>query len=188
MRAPASSDGHIVNGFFKNPVISFLSSLKFSAFLLGVVAVASAKATLIETNVDREGAYDLVYAAPWFEFLLGLLIVSLVLLFFRRWPYKPQQLGFMLVHISIVVILLSAGITRYFGFEGTMSIREGATLNYMYSAKSHVKATLGDQTATYPLRLWKANDNNIWQKVTLQGQEYQLGVTEYWPSYTEVYE
>ena len=177
-----------VKGFFKNPVIAFLSSLKLSAFLLIVVAVASAKATFIESAVGRDGAYSLVYDAPWFEAVLGLVMISLTLLFFKRWPYKPVQYGFMLVHISIVVILVGAAMTRYLGFEGNMSIREGATVNYIYSSKDHVQATLGNQTASYPVRLWKPDANNIWQKVTLQGQEYELGVTEYWPHFTEVYQ
>ena len=114
-----------VKGFFKNPVIAFLSSLKLSAGLLALVAIASAKATFIESDYGRDAAYDLVYAARWFEVLLVLVTISLTLLFFKRWPYKPRNYGFMLVHISIVVILISAGITRYMGYEGVMPIREG---------------------------------------------------------------
>ena len=178
----------IVKGFFKNPVIAFLSSLKLSAFLLVIVAVASARATFIESSVGRDGAYDLVYAATWFEVVLGLIVVSLTLLFIKRWPYKPQQWGFMLLHLSIIVILIGAAMTRYTGYEGIMPIREGATANYVYSDRSHLQATLGNQTATFPVRLWKPDDNNIWQKIALQGVDYELGVTEYWPHFTEVYQ
>ena len=179
---------HIVKGFFKNPVIAFLSSLKFSAFLMVTIAVASAKGTFIETAVGRDGAYDLIYAARWFEGVLLLLTVSLFLLFIRRWPYRPQQWGFMCLHISIIVILFGAGMTRYMGYEGVMPIREGATVDYVYSDKSHAQATLGDQKATFPVRLWRPDANNIWRDVTLQGQQYELGVTEYWPHFTEVYQ
>ncbi len=178
----------IVKGFFKNPVIAFLSSLKLSAFLLVIVAVASARATFIESSVGRDGAYDLVYAATWFEVVLGLIVVSLTLLFIKRWPYKPQQWGFMLLHLSIIVILIGAAMTRYTGYEGIMPIREGATANFVYSDRSHLQATLGNQTATFPVRLWKPDDNNIWQNIALQGVDYELGVTEYWPHFTEVYQ
>ncbi len=178
----------IVKGFFKNPVIAFLSSLKLSAFLLVIVAVASARATFIESDVGRDGAYDLVYAATWFEVVLGLIMVSLSLLFIKRWPYKPQQWGFMLVHLSIIVILIGAAMTRYMGYEGIMPIREGATANFVYSDRAHLQATLGNQTATFPVRLWKPDANDIWQKIVLQGVDYELGVTEYWPHFTEVYQ
>ncbi len=177
-----------MNRFFKNPVIAFLASLKFSAFLLAVVAVASAKGTFIETAVGRDGAYDLIYAARWFEAVLILVTVSLLLLFIKRWPYQPRQWGFALVHLSIVVILIGAGMTRYFGFEGNMFIREGATVDYIYSAQKHAQASLGDQTASLPVRLWRPGPNHKWGKATLQGQHYELGVTEYWPHYTEEYQ
>ncbi|MCB1184369.1 cytochrome c biogenesis protein CcsA [bacterium] len=177
-----------MNGFFKNPVVAFLSSLKLSAFLMAVVAISSARATFIESRVGRDGAYDLVYAATWFEIVLGLLTISLMLLFFRRWPYKPKQLGFAFVHVAIVVILIGSAMTRYMGYEGLMRIREGETVDYIYSDKDHIQATLGNQTASFPVRLWKPDANDIWQKIVLQGQEYELGVTEYWPHFTEVYQ
>ena len=176
-----------VKGFFKNPVIAFLSSLKLSAFLMAVVAFASAKGTFIESAVGRDGAYDLVYDAFWFEAVLALLCISLGLLFFRRWPYRPRQYGFMLVHVSIVLILVSAAITRYFGYEGIMSIREGASSDFIYSNHKHVTATSDGQSADMKVRLWQAGTNNHKQKITLGGQEYTLAVTEYFPHFTEAW-
>ncbi|MEN8006040.1 MAG: cytochrome c biogenesis protein CcsA [Candidatus Krumholzibacteriota bacterium] len=177
-----------MKGFFKNPVINFLSSLKLSAGLLGIVAIASAKATFIESDYGRDAAYDLIYAARWFEVLLALVTISLTLLFFKRWPYKPRGYGFMLVHIAIVVILISSGITRYMGYEGVMPIREGQSSNYFYSDKSHIQAILGEETDSYPVRLWKPGQNKVWNSVTLGGAKYELGVTEYWPRYEESYQ
>ncbi len=174
-----------VKGFFKNPVIAFLSSLKLSAFLMAVAAFASAKGTFIESAVGRDGAYALVYDAWWFEAVLALLSLSLVLLFIKRWPYKPRQFGFMLVHISIVVILVSAGITRWFGYEGIMSIREGGTSDFIFSNHKQVSLSADGQTAGYRVRLWKAGENNVKGSVTLGGQKYKLAVTEFWPHYAE---
>jgi cytochrome c-type biogenesis protein CcsB len=177
-----------VKGFFKNPVVKFLSSLKLSAGLLAIVAIASAKATFVESDYGRDAAYDLIYAARWFEVLLGLVILSLTLLFFKRWPYKPKNYGFMLVHLSIVVILISAGITRYMGYEGVMPIREGQSSDYYYSDKSHLQAVLGEEMDSFPVRLWKYGENNVWGNVELGGVKYKLGVTEYWPRYEESYQ
>ena len=178
----------LVKGFFKNPVIAFFSSLKLSAGLMVVVGIASAKATFIESDYGRVAAYDLIYAARWFEVLLFLVTVSLTLQFFKRWPYKPRGYGFMLVHIAIVVILVSSGITRYMGFEGVMPIREGQSSDYYYSDRPHLQATLGEETDSYPVRLWKPGKNNIWKNVTLGGAKYKLGVTEFWPHFVETYQ
>lgn len=182
-----------VKGFFKNPVIAFMTSLKTSAVLMAVVALASANGTFIESGIcrwvpeasGRDAAYALVYNAWWFNAVLALLSISLVLLFLRRWPYKPRQSGFMLVHLSIVVILVSAGITRWFGYEGIMSIREGGSSDFIFSNHKQVSLSADGQTAGAKVRLWKAGANNIKSKVTLGGQKYQLAVTEFWPHYTE---
>lgn len=174
-----------VKGFYKNPVIAFLSSLKLSAFLMAVVAFASARGTFIESAVGRDGAYDVIYDAWWFEAVLTLLCISLVLMFFKRWPYRPRQYGFMLVHISIVVILVSAGITRWFGYEGIMSIREGSSSDFLYSNHKHVTVTSDGQSADIKLRLWKPGPNDHHRNVELGGQQYSLAVTEYWPRFTE---
>ncbi len=178
----------LVKSFFKNPVIVFLSSTKLSAGLMVLVAVFSARATFVEKYNGRDAAYDSIYAAPWFEVLLGFVTLSLILLFFKRWPYKPKNYGFMLVHIAIVVILISSGITRYMGFEGVMPIREGQSSNFYYSDKSHVQASLGGETDSYPVRLWKTGENNKWKNVTLGGAKYKLGVTEYWAHFEEAYQ
>ncbi|MCK9997206.1 MAG: cytochrome c biogenesis protein ResB, partial [Candidatus Krumholzibacteria bacterium] len=96
--------------------------------------------------------------------------------------------GFMLVHIAIVVSQISSGITRYMGFEGVMPIREGQSSDFYYSDKSHVQASLGGETDSYPVRLWKTGENNKWKNVTLGGAKYKLGVTEYWSHFREAYQ
>ena len=82
-----------VKGFWKNPVIAFLSSLKLSAGLLILVAFASAKATFIETDYGRVAAYDLIYAARWFEVLLMLVTLSLILRSSSGGPTSPRTTG-----------------------------------------------------------------------------------------------
>ncbi len=75
-----------------------------------LVAVASAKATFIESfQGGRDAAYGYVYGAIWFEVALGLLALSLALLFLKRMPYTRRQSGIAVLHLSMVVILVSAG-------------------------------------------------------------------------------
>lgn len=155
---------------------------------MALVAIAAAKATFIESQYGRDAAYDRVYAARWFEAMLILLTISLILLFFKRWPYRPAQFGFMFVHIAMVVILVGAGITRYFGYEGIMAIREGESSDVVQSDRDHVQAAIGQDTGSFPVRLWRPGPNDVWRKVTIGAEEYSLGVTEFWPHYTEVYQ
>ncbi len=177
-----------VKAFWKNPIVAFFSSLKLSASIMAIIAFAAARATFIESSYGREASYDLVYGAHWFEGLLVLLTFSLILLFLKRWPYKPQQYGFAMIHIAMVVILLGAGATRYLGYEGTMHIREGQSVDYIYSNRTYLQATIGEQTGSFPVRLWKSGENKIWGKVTLDGKTYKLGAVEYWPHFGEAYQ
>ncbi|HPF69027.1 MAG TPA: cytochrome c biogenesis protein CcsA [Candidatus Krumholzibacteria bacterium] len=174
-----------VQGFFKNPVVAFLTSLKLSAVLMSLFAIAIGYATFFESSWGRDGAYAVIYGARWFEILLALLTINMTLLFFKRWPYEPRQTGFVLVHIAIVVILVSAGITRYFGYEGIMPIREGQTTDFIYSDKSHVQAQIGDELASFPVRPYRMGMKPIFKKVQLGGRSYDLGMTEYWPFFEE---
>ncbi len=129
-----------------------------------------------------------MYGTHWFEGLLILLTISLLLMFFKRWPYKPSQYGFAMIHVAMVVILLGAGITRYFGYEGTMHIREGKSVDYIYSNRTYLQATTGDETASFPVRLWKPGTNKIWGKIKLGGKTFKLGAVQYWPHYGQAYQ
>ena len=178
-----------VKALFKNPVLQFLSSVKLGAVLMSIIAVASIFGTFIESFYGgRDAAYQIIYAAAWFEATLALFVISLTLSFFKRMPYRRQQSGFVVIHMAMIMILISAGITRYFGYEGIMPIREGATVDYILSAKVHAKVSTGKQEASYPVRLFKTGKVDHWQDVALEGQEYELGVTEFWANFTEVYD
>lgn len=91
--------------------------------LLLLFAVVIAFATFVENDYGTAVAKALVYNAWWFELLLMLLGVNLLgsvfvnrLLRRRKWPVA-------LFHLAFLLILLGAGLTRYFGFEGTLHIR-----------------------------------------------------------------
>ena len=178
-----------VKKFFKNPVVAFLSSVKLGAVLMLVVGIASAKATFIESfQGGRDAAYSMVYAATWFEVILGLIMLNLLLTFFKRMPYRPRQTGFALIHISIVVILFSAGVTRFFGQEGIIPIREGQSVDFYYTDKPHVQVSLAGDTGSYPVRLYKAGSLNISKNVEVAGKLFELEVSEFWPNFTEIYQ
>ncbi len=135
-----------MKSFLSHPIVRVLSSLQLAVVLLIVFATASAVATFIEVDHGRVGAQALVYNARWFEAVIALLVVNLILALLKRFPYRPRKTGFVIAHISFIVILISAGVTRYFGYEGIMPIREGERVNYAYSARDYVQASLVAQT------------------------------------------
>jgi cytochrome c biogenesis protein ResB len=110
-------------------VTKFLFSSGFMGILFAVFAVAMAMATFVENDYGSASAYSTVYNTWWFELILLLLAVNLVgqMIIFKL--YKKDKLPVFLFHLSFVVMIIGAGITRYFGWEGSIHIREGEEQN-----------------------------------------------------------
>ncbi len=175
----------------QNPVFRFLSSLRLAAALLVIFAVAAGTATWIEsyyagigsTETGRAAAYDLVYDALWFNSMLILLFVNLLLNLVSRLARKRQKAGFLLVHVGMLVILVGAGITRWFGFEGYLRIREGESNNVVSSAQTFAVVRDGASEAAVPIRLYRPGAQGIHKTVTVGDARLTLGVDEYWPRF-----
>jgi len=176
-----------VKNRFRNPVLKTLSSLRLAAILMAIFAAAIGVATFLEARYGRDGAYALVYAAPWFEALLGLLTLNLLLSLIGRFPYPPRLFGFFLVHVGMIVILVGAGITRYFGYEGSMPIREGQSSNVVYTTQNYVQARQDGTLQSFPVRMFRPGPQNEHAKITLGGQDFTLGVSEFYPGAEEAW-
>ncbi len=173
-----------------NPLLNvwrFLSSLKLALVVLSLLGVAMAKATFIESDGGMEASQAMVYNARWFEVLLALVVVNLVLALGRWFPFKPRQTGFLIVLVSVVVILIGAAVTRYWGYEGVLSIREGASGSVMLSRLDHVQLRTGDRLASYPVRLFREGPQSLSRHFTVDDRRYRLAVTDFWPRYAETW-
>ena len=51
---------------------------------------------------------------------------------------KKDKWAVLLIHLSLILIILGAFITRYFGYEGVVSIREGDQTNKIISEKTYL--------------------------------------------------
>lgn len=118
-----------------------LFSMTTTVILLLVFGISIAYATFAEKNHGTAYAHEIVYNAKWFEFLLVLVIVNLTGSLIRYKMTDKKKFGVLLFHLSFVVILIGAGITRYLGSEGIMHLREGETLDEITSGNSSVLIT-----------------------------------------------
>jgi cytochrome c-type biogenesis protein CcsB len=124
--------------------IKFLFSMRFTAILFVVFGVSIAVATFIENDFGTESARAVVYNSRWFELVLFLGMVNLVVNIFEAKLYLKKKLPSFIFHLAFVIIILGAGITRYIGFEGVMNIREGASSNTIISDKTYIQVSLKD--------------------------------------------
>ncbi|MBN2697555.1 MAG: cytochrome c biogenesis protein CcsA [Bacteroidales bacterium] len=127
--------------------ISFLFSMSFMGVLLIILIGILALATLIESRYGTETAWALIYGTHLFEILLLLIGINVVgaVVLFRS--YRRPKISVFLFHLSFVLILAGAGITRFISSEGMMHIREGESASSMISDDAWMKVDLrsGDQ-------------------------------------------
>ncbi|GHS88880.1 hypothetical protein FACS189487_08060 [Campylobacterota bacterium] len=124
---------------YASKIYFVLISMKSMSALLFITAFACAAATFIENDYGSEAARAAVYNSLWFELVLFLLAFSLIANAVRSKMWRREKLPIFIFHISFLVILLGAAVTRYAGFEGTMHIREGETSNVFMSAEPYLK-------------------------------------------------
>ncbi len=126
-------------------VWSILVSMKTMVTLTVIFAVTIAIGTFIENDYGTETAWAEIYGARWFEILQILLAVNLVGNIIRFKLYKHKKLPAFIFHVGFLIILLGSGLTRYYGYEGVMHIREGQSENRMLSADAFVQITATDK-------------------------------------------
>ncbi len=157
-----------------NKIIAFFSSTRLMAFLFIAFAVAMAAGTFIENDYNTDTARIWVYNAWWFEAIMFFFMMNFLLNIARFKLYKKEKWATLTLHLSFILILLGAFITRYISYEGMMPIDEGATENRFYSDKVYLTAFVdGDykgqprrRTFEKSLLLSPATDNDF----TLDGE------------------
>ena len=137
-------------------LLNFIFSTRFTTILLFLFAYMIGAATFIENQYDTTTAQIEIFRSIWLELILFFLVLNFLgnikkfkMISQKKWPS-------LVFHLAFVLIIIGAGVTRYFGYEGMMPIREGATSNSMYSAEPYLSIEISDP------RLPKEDKNN-WQ-------------------------
>ncbi|MBU3821561.1 cytochrome c biogenesis protein CcsA [Flavobacteriaceae bacterium XHP0103] len=126
----------------QNTLAKILFSTRLTAILFLVFAAAMVTGTFLDAGeLTSPTAYTrtLIYNAWWFEAIMVLFVINFVGNIVRYQLYKKEKWPTLILHLAFIFILLGAGITRYFSFEGMMGIREGETKNTFLSQKTYVK-------------------------------------------------
>ncbi len=113
-------------------------STRLMAILFLVFATAMAFGTFIESWYSTETARIWIYNATWFEVIMVFFVINFVGNIFRYRLLRKEKWPVLLLHLSWILIILGAFVTRYISFEGMMPIREGKTENVFYSDKTYL--------------------------------------------------
>ncbi|WP_372751206.1 cytochrome c biogenesis protein CcsA [Labilibaculum sp.] len=118
--------------------LNFLFSMQMMGVLIILFAFSIGIATFIENDFGTPAARALVYDAWWFELMLLLLAINLVVNIFRYDLYRKEKWSIFLFHAAFIIIFIGSGVTRYMGYEGNMHIREGQSSNQITSMSSYI--------------------------------------------------
>jgi cytochrome c-type biogenesis protein CcsB len=170
-------------------LLSLISSMKTMAILMLIFAVSIGYATFIENDYGTMTAKAEVYNARWFEFLLGLLAFNLSLNIYKYKMYTISKAPMFIFHISFIIILIGAAVTRYVGYEGTMHIREGMSASTMLSSEAFVSvsATLNEKKTTWDKAVYfsKKSSNSLDTTLNVDGINVDIELVEYIPDAME---
>jgi cytochrome c-type biogenesis protein CcsB len=172
--------------------LKFLFSPVLMGFLFVAFALSMAVATFVENDFGSPVAYSMVYNTLWFELILLLLATNLVgqLIMFKL--FRRTKLTTALFHLSFLLLILGAAITRYFGWEGTMHIREGEEQTECYSAEKYIICSVkeADGSVTYirsdKYSLTSVSADEYKKVIKINGNDYNMVLSRIIPNANEV--
>lgn len=174
-----------------NAAVAGFFNFWVAIFLMIFYATACAIATFIENDYGTPTAKALVYGTSWFDLLHFLVALNLIGLFIIAKPWARKKWASLCFHSAIILIIIGAGITRYYGFEGSMHIREGEASNAITSSDEFI--TLGmkldseqkPQGVYFPATILPAKIDKFDKKVMINGEEVQIKFADYAPAKDE---
>jgi hypothetical protein len=137
----------------------FLGSIYFALILIATAAFLVILGTLIEAQTDSHLlAAQWTYSHPFFNLLLGLFFINILVSALRRWPFKVKHIPFLITHLGLLMILSGTILKNFFGLQGSMDLIEGSASQSVYIPHSfalHIEKQEGEQltAARFPLSM-----------------------------------
>lgn len=151
-----------------------LFGTRASGLYILIFAAAIGIATFVENDFGTSAAQKVIYRARWFELLLILFSISILVNIFRYRMIQQRKWSLVTFHLAILVILIGAGITRYFSYEGIMHIRENDSSNSFLSSETFLQFDIQKDGRSYSIDeevLFASLGNNKWSESYLVGND-----------------
>ena len=173
-----------------NSVIHGFCNFWVTFILLISYGTACAVATFIENDYGTPSARALIYDTQWFDLLHLLLVLNLVGLLILSKAWQRKKYASFLFHSSLVVIFIGAAITRYYGFEGVMHIREGEKSNIIQSREEFltILAKMDDKfyRAFFPTTISPLVQQKFDYKLPFGNDNLEIKFLEYIPAQDKI--
>jgi hypothetical protein len=118
-------------------VLRGLAALRLAVVLIAVYVGVLAWGTLVESRYGGAAAHFAIYDTNWFLALNALLGVNVLCAMVIRFPWKRRQIGFLVTHGGILVLLVGCLMTKEAGVEAQLPIFEGQSACRAYRDSYH---------------------------------------------------
>jgi len=168
---------------------NILFSTRIMALLMVIYAVGMGYATLVENDYGIMASKALVYNSLWFEVVQVMLALNFIGNIKRYNLFRKEKFSVLLFHLSFVIILIGAGVTRYVSYEGQMPIREGSTSNLVISDVTYLSLRIdNDEVQRHyeeQILLSSVTNNNFSESFEFKGKDIEIDYVDFIPKATE---
>ncbi|MEZ4982396.1 MAG: cytochrome c biogenesis protein ResB, partial [Saprospiraceae bacterium] len=175
---------------FLKKLSNYFFSTSAAGLYMILFAAAIGIATFVENDFGTSAAQKVIFKSRWFELLLILFGISLIVNIFRYRMIQQKKWAILTFHASMIIILLGAGVTRYFGYEGVMHIREGSASNSFLSAETYLnfEAMQGGNRYLFnePVLFASLGKNHFHESYLIGNDNLEVEVMDFIPNPTEV--
>lgn len=165
--------------------VKMFCSIYTTIVLLVVYAILCAAATFIEADAAYgiQAAQDMIYRTTLFNIVHILLLLNLIAVFVYRKVWKSKKYYSIILHISFIVILLGAALTRFFGFEGVVHIREQHSSNVIITDEEYLNIRVAIEDNIYytniPVRYNSVTQTKFHEKIPLNDSVLEVKYNSY---------
>jgi len=156
----------------------FIGSIKLAVPVLVLATAGMIVGTYLESKYGPAVAGRLVYDSTWFAAAMAIMCVSLIFAMFVRIPWRRTHLGFVTVHIGLVVLIVGGFTSRYLRQDGSITLREGTEAHQIEMDARQVQRIALDGHQWTTLESLPLADSA--KRITLAGQT--LRVVDRWPN------
>lgn len=118
-------------------LLAAVGSLQLAVMLIATYAGVLIGATVVESRFGAAAAHFAIYDAGWFTALNVLLAANVLAAMVIRFPWRRRQMGFLVTHLGILVLLAGCLATRQCGIEAQLPVFEGQTAHRAYQESYH---------------------------------------------------
>ena len=155
-------------------IFKTLFSMEVMIVLLIFFALSCAIATFIENDFGPIGAKSFIYGQKWFELIMLLLTIGVIFHIFWSKMYKTNKLFILLIHSSLILIFIGSGLTRYFGYEATMTIPAGSMENRVYSTDDFIQVKIGQEELFEKIFMTQLNQTDFKFETLLNDKKVEI--------------